>query len=112
MTETTHDLSTIVKAYDVRGRAGEDLTEEVARALGAAFSDQLDAAAIIVASACTAASCDFASLPALTPAMASPSCRQPALTCSILDEATDSLRFAGGSHRAERAPLLGRHRAA
>ena len=49
MTETTHDLSTIVKAYDVRGRAGEDLTEEVARALGAAFSDQLDAAAIIVA---------------------------------------------------------------
>ena len=31
------DLSEIVKAYDVRGIVGEQLTDEVARALGAAF---------------------------------------------------------------------------
>ena len=43
------DLSAIVKAYDVRGTAGEQLTAPVARALGAAFADLLDGAGMIVA---------------------------------------------------------------
>ncbi|WP_143340427.1 phosphomannomutase/phosphoglucomutase [Demequina sp. NBRC 110057] len=33
------DLSGLIKSYDVRGIVGEDLTEEVARAIGAAFAD-------------------------------------------------------------------------
>lgn len=44
-----HDLSGIVKANDVRGLAGEELTVEVARALGAAFADFLEAPELIVA---------------------------------------------------------------
>ncbi|CAM3967395.1 phosphomannomutase/phosphoglucomutase [Helcobacillus massiliensis] len=42
------DLSRIVKAYDVRGRAHEDFTADGSRALGAAFADLLDGADIIV----------------------------------------------------------------
>lgn len=43
------DLSRIVKANDVRGVADDELTEEVARAFGAAFADFLEAGALIVA---------------------------------------------------------------
>lgn len=38
------DLSTFIKAYDVRGLVGTQLTEEVVEALGAAFVDEIDAA--------------------------------------------------------------------
>ncbi|MGP9693866.1 Trm112 family protein [Brachybacterium sp. AOP25-B2-12] len=43
------DLGGLVKAYDVRGVADVDLTEDVARALGAAFADHVDAGRIVVA---------------------------------------------------------------
>ncbi|WP_291278020.1 phosphomannomutase/phosphoglucomutase [Galactobacter sp.] len=39
---TSTDLSRCFKAYDVRGLVGQDLTEEVVRAIGAAFADVLE----------------------------------------------------------------------
>jgi len=35
------DLSNLIKSYDVRGIVGEELTEEVATAIGAAFADAI-----------------------------------------------------------------------
>src|SRR5580692_854804 len=43
------DLSTIVKAYDVRGTVPDQLDEAVARAVGAAFVDVTGAARIVTA---------------------------------------------------------------
>jgi phosphomannomutase len=43
------DLSTIVKAYDVRGVVPDQLDEDVARALGAAFVDVLQSPKILTA---------------------------------------------------------------
>jgi phosphomannomutase len=45
------DLSRLIKSYDVRGVVGEDLTHEVATAIGAAFADEIvvpDAAPTVV----------------------------------------------------------------
>ena len=45
------DLSRLIKSYDVRGVVGEDLTDEVATAIGAAFADEIvlpDGAATVV----------------------------------------------------------------
>src|SRR5690242_246732 len=36
-----HDLTALVKAYDVRGLVGEQLDADVARALGAAFAEEV-----------------------------------------------------------------------
>ncbi|MFW2513118.1 phosphomannomutase/phosphoglucomutase [Demequina sp. SO4-13] len=36
---TRPDLSTLIKSYDVRGIVGDTLTDDVARAIGAAFAD-------------------------------------------------------------------------
>jgi phosphomannomutase len=44
-----HDLSTIVKAYDVRGTVPDQLDEGVARALGAAFARFAGAPSIVIA---------------------------------------------------------------
>src|SRR5690606_32899180 len=41
---TPIDLSPFIKAYDVRGLVGSQLTDEVVEALGAAFVDEVDAA--------------------------------------------------------------------
>jgi len=41
-------LTAAVKAYDVRGVVGDDLTEDMIRALGAAFVDEVDAAGALV----------------------------------------------------------------
>ena len=38
---SARDLTTLVKAYDVRGLVGEQLDADVARALGAAFADEV-----------------------------------------------------------------------
>jgi phosphomannomutase len=43
------DLSGVVKAYDVRGTVPEELDEQVARAIGAAFADETGAAEIVIA---------------------------------------------------------------
>jgi phosphomannomutase len=47
---TTHDLTALVKAYDVRGLVGEQLDAAVARALGAAFAEEVagEAARVVV----------------------------------------------------------------
>ncbi|MFT4029389.1 MAG: phosphomannomutase/phosphoglucomutase [Protaetiibacter sp.] len=45
---TTADLSAFVKAYDVRGLVGSQLTAEVVEALAAGFVDELDAAGLPV----------------------------------------------------------------
>ena len=45
----TRDLSTIVKAYDVRGVVPDQLDADIARALGAAFARFVDAPRIVVA---------------------------------------------------------------
>jgi len=45
---TTADLSSFVKAYDVRGLVGSELTVEVVEALAAGFVDELDAAGTTV----------------------------------------------------------------
>lgn len=103
MTETTHDLSTIVKAYDVRGRAGEDLTEEVARALGAAFSDQLDAAAIIVAHDMRVSS------PQLSTAFIDGAVRRGSTVARAGLSSTDQLYCASGLHRAAGAMFTASH---
>ena len=39
------DLSAFIKAYDVRGLVGSQLTDEVVSALAAGFVDEVDAAA-------------------------------------------------------------------
>lgn len=41
MTTSPIDLSPFIKAYDVRGLVGSQLTDEVVRALGAAFADEV-----------------------------------------------------------------------
>ena len=41
MTPTPVDLSPFIKAYDVRGLVGSQLTDDVVRALGAAFADEV-----------------------------------------------------------------------
>ena len=43
------DLSTIIKAYDVRGTVPDQLDEPVARAIGAAFADVIEADRIVIA---------------------------------------------------------------
>ena len=45
----TRDLSSIVKAYDVRGLVPQELDADVARALGAAFARFVDAPRIVLA---------------------------------------------------------------
>ena len=43
-TKATESLRSIVKAYDVRGLVGEQLTEEMVEALAAGFIDEIDGA--------------------------------------------------------------------
>jgi phosphomannomutase len=43
------DLATIVKAYDVRGTVPDELNEDIARAVGAAFVDVTEATRIVTA---------------------------------------------------------------
>ncbi|HEY3736331.1 MAG TPA: phosphomannomutase/phosphoglucomutase [Jatrophihabitans sp.] len=43
------DLSTIIKAYDVRGTVPDQLNEDIARAIGAAFVDVTEATKIVTA---------------------------------------------------------------
>ena len=45
---TAPDLSQFIKAYDVRGLVGSQLTDEVVEALGAGFVDEIGAAGLEV----------------------------------------------------------------
>ncbi|UYN82547.1 MAG: phosphomannomutase/phosphoglucomutase [Microcella sp.] len=46
---TTPDLSSFIKAYDVRGLVGTQLTEQVVEALGAGFVDEIGAESLEIA---------------------------------------------------------------
>ena len=48
MTASETDFDHIFRAYDIRGIFGEDLTEEVATRIGAAFAKFLDGKTVVV----------------------------------------------------------------
>jgi phosphomannomutase len=86
------DLSTIVKAYDIRGVVPDQLDEDVARALGAAFVRVTGAAggAVVVGHDMRPSS------PALAAAFAAGAAGQGADVVHIGLAATDQLYFASG----------------
>ncbi len=94
MTETPHDLSAVVKANDIRGVAGEQLTVPVARALGAAFADLLEAPELIVAHDMRLSS------PELSRAVIEGAVRRGAIVADAGLSSTDQLYCASGLHRA------------
>jgi phosphomannomutase len=94
MTEPRPDLSAIVKANDIRGVAGEQLTVEVARALGAAFADVLEAPELIVAHDMRVSS------PELSRAVIEGAVRRGAIVADAGLASTDQLYCASGLHRA------------
>lgn len=97
------DLSAIVKAYDVRGRAGEQLSEEICEALGAAFADFLDAGAIIVAHDMRVSS------PQLSDAFVRGAVRRGSTVAVAGLSSTDQLYCASGLHRAAGAMFTASH---
>ncbi|MFC0674479.1 phosphomannomutase/phosphoglucomutase [Brachybacterium hainanense] len=97
------DLSGIVKAYDVRGVAGSELTVEVARALGAAVIDHLGEDAIIVAHDMRISS------PQLASAFAEGAVLRGAVVAFSGLSSTDQLYCASGMHRAAGAMFTASH---
>lgn len=98
-----HDLSGIVKANDVRGVAGEELTVEIARALGAAFTDFLDAPELIVAHDMRVSS------PELSRAVIEGAVRRGAIVADAGLSSTDQLYCASGLHRAAGLMITASH---
>ena len=103
MTETTHDLSAIVKANDIRGVAGEQLTAEIARALGAAFADVLAEPELIVAHDMRLSS------PELSRAVIEGAVRRGAIVADAGLSSTDQLYCASGLHRAAGLMITASH---
>ena len=103
MTETTHDLSAIVKANDIRGVAGEQLTVEIARALGAAFADLLEEPELIVAHDMRLSS------PELSRAVIEGAVRRGAIVADAGLSSTDQLYCASGLHRAAGLMITASH---
>ncbi|MFC0674367.1 phosphomannomutase/phosphoglucomutase [Brachybacterium hainanense] len=97
------DLSGIVKAYDIRGVAGVQLTEEVARALGAAAADHLGATRLILAHDMRLSS------PALSDAFADGAALRGAVVAFSGLSSTDQLYCASGVHRAAGAMFTASH---
>jgi len=97
------DLSGIVKAYDVRGTAGEDLTVEVARALGAAFVDHLGEDALVIGHDMRLSS------PELAEAFTEGAVRRGATVAFTGLSSTDQLYCASGLHRAAGAMFTASH---
>lgn len=97
------DLSKVVKAYDVRGVADEELTEDVARAFGAAFADFLDAGALIVAHDMRTSS------PRLAAAFTEGAVRRGSIVAEAGLASTDQLYCASGLHRAAGAMVTASH---
>ena len=98
-----HDLSGLFLANDVRGRAGEELTVEVARAVGAAFTDQLDAPALIVAHDMRLSS------PELSRAVIEGAVRRGAIVADAGLSSTDQLYCASGLHHAAGVMITASH---
>ena len=86
------DLSTIVKAYDIRGLVPDELDEDVARAVGAAFARVTGAAgsAVVVGRDMRPSSVSLAA------AFAEGACSQGADVVDIGLASTDQLYFASG----------------
>ncbi|GAA1489930.1 Trm112 family protein [Brachybacterium sacelli] len=97
------DLTAIVTTNDVRGVAGEQLTVEVARALGAAFADQLEAPALIVAHDMRLSS------PELARAVIEGAVRRGAIVADAGLSSTDQLYCASGLHQAAGAMVTASH---
>ncbi|WP_193105294.1 phosphomannomutase/phosphoglucomutase [Brachybacterium sp. FME24] len=97
------DLSSIVKAYDVRGIAGEQLSIDVARALGAAFADFLSAPELIVAHDMRVSS------PDLSRAVIEGAVRRGAIVADAGLSSTDQLYCASGLHRAAGVMVTASH---
>jgi phosphomannomutase len=85
------DLSTIVKAYDIRGLVPEQLDERLAREFGAAFTRVVGASSIVVGRDMRSTS------PGLAAAFAAGAAAQGADVVDIGLAATDQLYFASGS---------------
>jgi phosphomannomutase len=85
------DLATIVKAYDIRGTVPDQLDEDVARAVGAAFVRVVDARAVVVGRDMRPTS------PALVDAFSAGATAQGADVIDIGLASTDQLYFASGS---------------
>ncbi|MFC7376317.1 phosphomannomutase/phosphoglucomutase [Brachybacterium sp. GCM10030267] len=97
------DLSALVTANDVRGVAGEELSEGVARALGAAFTDFLDGDALIVAHDMRISS------PDLSRAVIEGAVRRGAIVGDAGLASTDQLYCASGLHRAAGVMVTASH---
>ncbi|RKS71421.1 phosphomannomutase [Motilibacter peucedani] len=85
------DLSKIIKAYDVRGLVGSELTEDLARAVGAAFVQVLGVTSVVVGKDMRPSS------PALSRAFEEGATSQGADVLDIGLASTDQLYFASGS---------------
>ncbi len=85
------DLSTIFKAYDVRGLVPEQLDEDVARRIGAAFAEFVDADEVIVGHDCRLSS------PGLREALIDGITGRGTDVRAIGEIPTDLLYFAAGS---------------
>lgn len=97
------DLRDIVTANDVRGVAGESLTVPILRALGAAFADHLDGAAVVLAHD------NRLSSPELAAAFAEGAARRGSVVAAAGLASTDQLYCASGLHRAAGAMITASH---
>ncbi|APX32443.1 phosphomannomutase/phosphoglucomutase [Brachybacterium sp. P6-10-X1] len=97
------DLSGILTAVDVRGIAGQELTVEVARAFGAAFTDHLETPALIVAHDMRLSS------PELARAVIEGAVRRGAIVADAGLSATDQLYCASGLHHAAGVMVTASH---
>ena len=86
----TGDLSTIFKAYDVRGVYPDDLNEDVARRVGAAFKRFVDSDRIVVGRDMRMSS------PALVTAFAEGVTAEEGTVVDVGEVSTDALYFASG----------------
>lgn len=98
-----HDLSGIVKANDVRGTIGVDLDATIARALGAALADFLEAPELIVAHDMRLSS------PELSRAVVEGAVRRGAIVADAGLASTDQLYCASGLHRAAGVMITASH---
>jgi len=86
----TGELSTIFKAYDVRGVYPDELNEDVARRVGAAFARFVDSDRIVVGRDMRTSS------PALVNAFAEGAAREGGTIVDVGEVSTDALYFASG----------------
>jgi phosphomannomutase len=86
----TGDLSTIFKAYDVRGVYPDELNEDVARRVGAAFARFVDSDRIVVGRDMRTSS------PALVDAFAEGAATEGGTIVDVGEVSTDALYFASG----------------